>query len=79
MKLIIIFLIGIIILSGCSRPADVAKYSDYPPIIEDSNSDFENKVNCFNALKDWVNKHDLRLESTDGVNIVCNGEECICQ
>ncbi len=79
MKLIVIFLVGVLILSGCARTTNVSKYSDYPPIIEDANSAFQNKLNCLDALDQWASSHGLYLDSLDGTDIVCNGEECICQ
>ncbi len=76
----IIFLVGLIILSGCaSIKTNLSGYDDYPPTIKDQNSITENKLMCIKEFQEFAKRHAKKFTNEKPVTVTCDGQRCVCE
>lgn len=79
MKLIVIFLIGLIILSGCGQRYQ-SFYDKFGEniFIEDTGNDVENLDLCYKTVdKVYSQKNPSGRFTID--NVTCDGKRCLCE
>lgn len=72
----LILILALVLVFGCTK-ANLAKYDEWPLTIEDTNSQVENKLLCYEELKEFANKYMLRFSGE--IIVTCDKGKCICE